>query len=148
MKSPFIGFFVISEVHSSINVVFDKIKHILVSEILTLRVINLQALLDSGDEFWNKSENCTVRTCRDHAEQKIIGFLCHISSKTGQKDLGFSVWNQQSLKFVIRWFRSLASSADIWNVKNGHFIRSRCSTLFLRFWWNWAFFLSIIQNAR
>ena len=84
--------FVISGVNYFRDAFFRKIWQIFVSEILTLGEINLQALWDSGDEFLYKSKNCTVGTCGDHAEQKIVGFSCHIISKTWQKDSGFFVF--------------------------------------------------------
>ena len=88
--------FVISGVNYFRDAFFRKIWQIFVSEILTLGEINLQALWDSGDEFWNKSKNCTVGTCGDHAETQIKGFG-HISSKTGQKIQVFIVLKKVNL---------------------------------------------------
>ena len=72
-----------------LNAVFDKIEHFLVSEILALGEMNLQVLWDSGDEFEYNYKNYAVETCGNDAEFKIEVFVCHMSSKTGQKDLGF-----------------------------------------------------------
>ena len=81
--------FVINGVDFFLDEVYSKIRHFLVSEILTLGNINLHALWDFGDEFWNKFKKFAVRTCGDHAESIIEVFVCHMSPKTLQKDSGF-----------------------------------------------------------
>ena len=84
--------FVINGVHYFSDAFLRKICHIFVSEISTLGEMNIQVLLESRDEFSSKFKNGTERTCGDHAEQKMGGFLCHIISKTGKKDSGFFVF--------------------------------------------------------
>ena len=120
--------FVINGVDFFLDEVYSKIRHFLVSEILTLGNINLHALWDFGDEFWNKFKKCAVRICGDHAESIIEVFVCHMSPKTWQKDSGFfcfeiKIWSEidvLKIFLLIRGFfvmlKNMVKKNSIWEM--------------------------------
>ena len=112
--------FVINGVDFFLDEVYSKIRHFLVSEILTLGNINLHALWDFGDEFWNKFKKFAVRTCGDHAESIIEVFVCHMSPKTWQKYSGFfcfeiKIWSEiDVLKIFL--LKNMVKKNSIWEM--------------------------------